>query len=134
MPWKKGDPNHPRRGNGPGHGGPRKGDGHKFTDGDPLAGRPLGVKNGEGKRSVADLLAAQGARELAAERWLHILQDPAHPHHATMIVKAAERMDGAPTQRLEVRDVDPEQMTDEELAAIASRGRDAASGKAGAEE
>lgn len=125
MPWKKGDPNHPRRGKGsggPGWGGPARGGvGNSVT-------RTPGPGRGHTNKSVAELLAAQGARELAAERWLHILQDPAHPHHATMIVKAAERMDGAPTQRLEVRDVDPEQMTDEELVAIASRGRRAASG------
>jgi len=75
-------------GNGAGWGGPAKGPGNKG----PGPGR--GITN----RSVADLMAAAGARELAAERWLAILNDPAHPKHAEMIAKAADRMDGAPTQ------------------------------------
>jgi hypothetical protein len=79
---------------GPGWGGPAKGPGNR--GGGP--GRPPGVKNGAGKRSVADLMIEGGARELAAERWIAILQDPTHPHHATMVAKAADRMDGAPTQ------------------------------------
>ena len=48
MPWKKGDPRHPRRGNGAGWGGPAQGKG----DGSG-AGRPEGVKNGEGKQARA---------------------------------------------------------------------------------
>lgn len=112
-----------RRGNG-GWGGPAKGAGGPGKR--EGAGKPKGVRNGEGKRSVADLMAAEGGRELAAERWLAILRDPAHPKHAEMVAKAADRMDGAPTQRLQVSDADPDSMTDAELAAIAARGaRDA---------
>lgn len=110
-----------RIGNGRGHGGQANGPGK--PPGNRMAGRPEGVKTGEGKRSVADLLAAKGAREAIAERWMAIINDPAHPHHATMLDKGAQRMDGAAVQRLEVRDADPATMTDEELAAIASRGR-----------
>lgn len=79
-------------------------------------------------------MAAQGAREVAAERWMAILNDPTHPHHASMVEKAATRMDGAPTQRIAVAEVDPASMTDAELAAIAARGRTAADGEAGEEE
>ena len=114
-----------RRGNGAGWGGAKRGEGHKFTAGDPLAGRPAGVRNGEGRRTVADLMAEAGARELAARRWLEILNDPAHPKHAEMVAKAADRLDGAPVQRHEIRDADPDSMTDAELAAIAARGRGA---------
>lgn len=99
MPWKPGDPNHPRRGNGAGHGGPAKGAGK--PPGNREAGRPVGVKNGEGKRTVADLLIEAGAREMAARRWLEIINDPAHPKHAEMVAKVAERMDGAPKQQIE---------------------------------
>lgn len=91
----KGDPNHQRRGNGAGWGGPAKGQGNAAKG---LPGPGRGITG----RSVAELLAAAGAREEAADRWLDILRDPAHPHHATMIVKAAERMDGAPVQRQDV--------------------------------
>ena len=101
-----------RRGNGPGHGGPAKGKGHVLKPaGDPVsdAARALSakVKPGEGKKSVADLMAAAGARELAARRWLEILNDPTHPHHASMVAKAAERMDGAPVQPVSGADGGP---------------------------
>lgn len=88
-----------RRGNGAGWGGPAKGEGKKGVA--PGSGRPQGVKNGEGKKSVADLMIEAGARETAAERWLQILNDPTHPKHAEMVAKAAERMDGAPKQQIE---------------------------------
>ena len=84
----------------------------------------------QGKRTVADLMAEKGARELAAERWIAILNDPEHPKHADMVAKAADRLDGAPTQRHEISG-DPDSMTDAELAAIAARGRAAAAEEAG---
>lgn len=107
----KGDPNHPRRGTGAGWGG--------------AAGKPAGPGPGRGitGKSVAELMAAMAAREIAAEAWLAILTDPAHPKHADMVAKAADRMDGAPKQTLDVRERNPDEMTDAELAAIASRGR-----------
>lgn len=91
MPRKPGDPNHPRRGNGAGWGGRAKGEGNKA----PGPGRGITGK------SVAELMAAQRAREIAAEAWLAILNDPAHPKHADMVAKAAERLDGAPKQEIE---------------------------------
>ncbi len=111
-----------RRGNGAGWGGPATGSGNR----DAGPGRPQGVKTGDGKRTVAALLIEAGARETAAERWMAILNDPAHPKHAEMVAKVAERMDGAPTARIEIADADPATMTDEQLAAIAARGRRAA--------
>jgi hypothetical protein len=97
-------------GRGAGHGGPANGPGFgagwggsakgkrmQFGQG-ATGGRALGVKNGEGRETVASLMIAAGGREEAAARWLAILQDPAHPHHATMLAKAAERMDGMPLQ------------------------------------
>lgn len=113
---------------GPGWGGPARGGSSNSEARRPGPGRPPGVKNGEGKRSVADLMIQAGGRELAAERWIAILNDPNHPQHAAMVAKAADRMDGAALQRVEVRDADPDSMTDEELAAIAARGRSAAAG------
>lgn len=118
-----------RRGNGAGHGGPARGAGG--TGKREGSGRPWGVKDGEGKLSVADLLVALGARRVAADAWMAILQDPAHPHHANMVAKAADRMDGQSLARVEVRDADPDSMTDEELAAIASRGSRETAGTAG---
>ena len=102
-----------RRGTGAGHGGSAKGAGNK------TAGPGRGITT----RSVAELMAAQGAREIAADAWVAILNDPAHPKHADMVARAAERMDGAAAQTIRVSDVRPEDMTDEELAAIAARGR-----------
>lgn len=111
-----------RVGNGAGWGGPAKGGGNRGAG----PGRPGGEDwrpDGEGKQTVAALMIAGGMRELAAQRWLAILNDPAHPKHAEMVAKAADRMDGAPTARVEIADGDPATMTDEQLAAIASRGR-----------
>lgn len=90
----KGDPNHQRRGKGAGWGGPAKGAGRSSQG---LAGPGRGITG----KSVAELMAAQGARELAADAWLAILRDPAHPQHAAMVDKAAARMDGAPKQEIE---------------------------------
>ena len=83
-----------RRGTGAGHGGPARNGTSNSKAG--IAGPGRGVTG----RSVAELMAAQGARERAAEAWLAILDDPAHPHHASMVAKAAERLDGAPEQRV----------------------------------
>lgn len=85
-----------RRGNGFGHGGPAKGAGGPGKR--EGAGRPEGVKDGQGKVSVADLLVALGARQVAADAWMAILKDPTHPHHANMVAKLADRVDGAPQQ------------------------------------
>jgi hypothetical protein len=46
-------------------------------------------------------MALDGAREEAAQRWMDILRDPAHPKHADMVARAAERLDGAPKQEIE---------------------------------
>ena len=104
----------------PGWGGSAKGAGNHGRG----PGRPKGVPDGQGKthRSVAALMAEDGGREEAAARWMAILRDPAHPRHADMVAKAAERMDGAAVQRVELLDIDPDTMTDAELAAIAARG------------
>jgi hypothetical protein len=115
-----------RKGNGAGWGGAAKGEGNAAAG----PGRPEGVGNGEGKRTVADLMIAAGGRELAARRWMEILDDPTHPHHATMVAKGSDRMDGASTQRVEIADKRLDEMTDEELAAIASRGSRGASSTA----
>lgn len=87
-----------------GHGGPAKGTGHRMKPaGDPVSdaarAKTAGVKPGEGKRrKIAELLEERDARAVVADAWMAILRDPSHPHHATMIDKAANRLDGAPTQ------------------------------------
>lgn len=117
-----------RRGTGAGHGGPKKGDGNKEAG----PGRPAGVKNGEGKQTVADLLIAAGAREIAAAQWLAILNNPEHPKHADMVAKVADRMDGAAMQPVQVEDkravVSSEPMSEDEW--LASRGLGSAAGAA----
>lgn len=68
----KGDPNHPRRGNGAGWGGPARGAGK--PPGSPGAGRPLGVKNGEGKRAQARA-ALEEAAPLAVQTLINVAAD-----------------------------------------------------------
>ena len=94
-----------RRGNGAGWGGAAKGAGQ--PPGNALAGRPKGVKTGEGKRTIADLMAGCSGREKIAARWMAIIDDPNHPHHATMLIKGAERMDGSPVQPIEAGSAGP---------------------------
>jgi len=120
-----------RHGNGMGWGGPPRGD---VVAG--KAGRPPGAKNGEGKRSVADLMAHMQAREKVANRWVAIIDDPAHPHHAVMLEKAATRLDGAPLQsvsgpdggpiqqRLEVVIIDEHEAGNQDSAAASAAGAD----------
>lgn len=75
MPWRPGDPNHPRRGNGskgPGWGGPAKGAG--AAPGTPSPGRPEGVKDGEGKRARARA-ALEEAAPLAVQTVIDIAMD-----------------------------------------------------------
>lgn len=124
----KGDPNHQRKGNGAGWGGAARRSGGDIVPGTPGPGRGITGK------SVAELMALQAAREIAADAWLAILKDPAHPRHADMIAKAADRMDGAPKQTLDVRERNPDEMTDAELAAIAARGRRPITGATDAED
>jgi hypothetical protein len=126
---KPGDPNHHRRGNGSGvqWGGAKRGGVSNSKAG--IAGPGRGVTG----KTVAELMAAAEAREIAAEAWLAILRDPTHPKHADMVAKAAERMDGAPMQRVQVSAVNPDELTDEELAAIAT-GRGGAATRAAADQ
>ena len=63
-------------------GGAKKGEGNKAA----------GPGRGNTHRSVAEIMAAGEARRIAADAWLAILKDPAHPKHAEMVAKAAERM------------------------------------------
>lgn len=98
------------KGNGAGWGGAAKGRGHTFdaASGAEFGKMGAGIAKGEGKRrKVAELLEDLGARERIAERWMAIIEDPSHPHHATMLDKGATRLDGAPTQTLQGTDGGP---------------------------
>ena len=66
------------KGNGSGWGGGRKGEGHRFVANDPLAGRPEGVKTGEGKAARARA-KAQEAAEDAIDTVIAIAKDKADP-------------------------------------------------------
>jgi hypothetical protein len=121
----KGDPNHQRRGNGAGWGGPAKGEGNAVKG---IAGPGRGITG----KSVAELMALQAAREIAADAWLAILNDPEHPKHAEMVAKAADRLDGAPVQPVDLSDkravVSAEPLTEDEWIAshgVAAAGRSA---------
>jgi len=120
-----------RYGNGMGWGGPPRGD---VVAG--KAGRPPGAKTGEGKRSVADLMADLQAREKIAKAWVAIIDDPNHPHHANLLVNGAKRMDGEALQsvsgpdggpiqqRLEVIIIDEHEARNEDSAAASAAGAD----------
>lgn len=70
MPRKPGDPNHPRRGNGAGWGGPARGAGNKGAG----PGRPPGVSPGEGKQARARA-ALQEAAPLAVQTLIDVASD-----------------------------------------------------------
>lgn len=104
-------------------GGPGAGDANGEGHHGAGPGRPKGMKSGEGKKATfRDLLAPH--IENTAGRWLAIINDPGHPHHHTMILKHAE-LNREFKQDVDVtlRDAPLEDLTDEELAAIAARGR-----------
>ncbi|WP_160119889.1 hypothetical protein [Rhodovarius lipocyclicus] len=61
------------------------------------------MKDGDGKKTVADLLEEAGARGKIAQHWLKIIENPDHPMHAQMLDKGAQRLDGAPIARTEHR-------------------------------
>jgi hypothetical protein len=124
MPWKPGDPRHPRRGNGAGYGGPAKGEGHRFTAGDPLAGRPAGVKDGEGKRARSAEMCAPLVAD-AVQVWREVMADAAAPPAARIAAaeKIIARAEGATPQRVEIADSrDLATLTDAELEAIVRGG------------
>ena len=127
MPLKRPPTSGTRRGNGS-WGGPKRGEGNK----DAGPGRPRGVKSGEGKKSVADRMIEMGLEAETATRWAAIIRDPSHPHHASMLEKAATRMNGAPMQPIEVEDkratVSAEPMSEDDW--LASRGLGSTAGAA----
>ena len=105
---------------GDGWGGPPNGEGNRQAG----PGRPEGVANGEGKQTVAELLAGRGARQIIADMWLAIIKDPKHPHHATMLVKGADRIDGTAVATTISASVDEfAELTDAELEARIDRAR-----------
>lgn len=87
----------PAQGVGAAWGGPANGAGARGAG----PGRPRGVKDGDGKKTVADLLEEAGARWKIAQHWLEIIENPDHPMHAQMLDKGAQRLDGAPIARTE---------------------------------
>lgn len=80
-----------RKGNGPGWGGPAKGSGHTFTEGDPLAGRPVGVANGEGKRAMARA-ALEDAAPLAVQTLISVAGDAADQRAVAAAVAILNRV------------------------------------------
>lgn len=86
--WKHGAPSGmPAGGDGaaPKRGGRGKGEPPKGAG----PGRPAGVKTGEGKKATFRQLMAPHI-EKTAKRWRDIIDDPAHPHNHTMVLKHAE--------------------------------------------
>jgi hypothetical protein len=80
-----------RRGNGPGWGGARRGEGHKFTPGDPLAGRPVGVATGEGKRAMARA-ALEDSASLAVQTLISVASDASDQRAVSAAVAILNRV------------------------------------------
>ena len=122
MPWKPGDPRHPRRGNGAGWGGPAKGAGK--PPGNREAGRPPGVKTGEGKAARSAEMCAPLVAD-AVEVWREVMADADAPAAARIAAaeKIIARAEGATPQRVEIADSrDLATLTDAELEAIVRGG------------
>lgn len=126
MPWKKGDARHPRKGNGRGVGGPAKGAGY----GGPAAGpretftadkQPPPEAKAAGHDVAAEIRARIAARrheifDAQIERAL----DLSHPQgHAAAAWLGDKLLPPETKSRVEFSS-DPDQMTDEQLAAIAA--------------
>lgn len=121
-----------RRGNGPGHGGPKAGAGW----GGPAKGhapRPLAPAGDEYSDSVRakahdlDILAnaEQVKAQMRAVLYQIAMAGEAEAARMNAADKLLDRLEGKAVvkQDIRLRSIDPDTMTDEELAAIVARGR-----------
>lgn len=119
------------KGNGPGHGGPakgaRRGDGREaFT---PEA-QPSPDAKRAGHEVAAEIRAKIAARkDEILEAQLARATDETNPSGHAAAVDLLNRI-MPPVSKIELSEATPDQMTDEQLAAIASRGRATSTGKA----
>ena len=113
---------------GAGHGGPAKG----ASVAPPFAAdnQPPGAAKSAGKEVAAEIRAKIAARkDDILEAQLARATDALNPSGHAAAVDLLNRI-MPPVSKIELSEATPDQMTDEELAAIASRGRATAIGKA----
>lgn len=118
----------PARGGGRGYGGPARGTTRAaFTP--ERQPDPEAIKRGIAmSKRLKELLG--GHLDAVAKTWVEIMNDPRQPAQARISAaeKIAERVEGKVSDKLALLDTrNPDDMTDEELAAIARRGRAEAS-------
>ena len=119
------------KGNGPGWGGPakgaRRGDGRAAYTADT---QPSPDAKRAGHEVAAEIRAKIAARkDEILEAQLARATDEHNPSGHAAAVDLLNRI-MPPVSKIELSEVTPDQMTDEQLAAIASRGRATATGKA----
>ena len=119
------------KGNGPGYGGPAKGARRgNGRDGFTSEAQPLPDAKRAGHEVAAEI-RARIAKEKDAilDAQLARAKDEKNPSGHAAAVDLLNRI-MPPVSKIELSEATPDQMTDEELAAIASRGRATATGKA----
>ena len=120
-----------RKGNGPGYGGPakgaRRGNGREAYTADT---QPSPDAKRAGHEVAAEIRAKIAARkDEILEAQLARATDEHNPSGHAAAVDLLNRI-MPPVSKIELSEATPDQMTDEQLAAIASRGRATATGKA----
>ena len=120
-----------RKGNGPGYGGPakgaRRGNGRAAYTADT---QPSPDAKRAGHEVAAEIRAKIAARkDEILEAQLARATDEHNPSGHAAAVDLLNRI-MPPVSKIELSEATPDQMTDEQLAAIASRGRATATGKA----
>jgi hypothetical protein len=127
------------KGNGPGHGGPASGAPASGAGYGPGAGpaksfaadhQPPGEAKSAGKEVAAEIRARIAAQKDAIlDAQLARATDALNPSGHAAAVDLLNRI-MPPVSKIELSEATPDQMTDEQLAAIASRGSATAAGKA----
>jgi len=127
------------KGNGPGHGGPASGAPASGAGYGPGAGpakaftseqQPLGEAKSAGKEVAAEIRARIAAhKDAILEAQFARATDALNPSGHAAAVDLLNRI-MPPVSKIELSEATPDQMTDEQLAAIASRCSATAAGKA----
>lgn len=131
MPWKKGDPNHPRRGRGsmgPGHGGPPQGASTSRFSAEEQPPPEAKSAGWEVRAQILERIAARKAEIVDAQ--LTRAVDPYHPQGHQAAKDLLDRLLPPETKTTVAMTLNPDEMSDEELAAIAAGGRRAPAGSA----
>lgn len=131
-----GDPNHPRRGKGAGTGGPARGAATSAKAATFTAeNQPPPEAKSAGKDVAAEIRARIAERkEAILEAQLLRATDPSHPQGHQAAADLLNRIMPPESKTTLAVTTDPDQLTDDQLAAIAAGGRVAPSGTAPAQD